>query len=72
MPTYYGVSVDTRMALGEGDGGPHHTERGDHAPTGPNVYEALGLWPHLRVSYLSQRRCLLAPSGYSQTPHTSM
>ena len=52
MPTYCRVSVDTRMALGDGDAGPHHTERGDHTPIGPNVYEALGLSPRLRVSYL--------------------
>ena len=28
-----------------------HTERRDHAPTRPNVYEALNLSPSLRVSY---------------------
>ena len=53
MPTYYGVSVDTQMALGGGDASPHHAERRDHAPTGLNVYEALGLkLPRLRVSHL--------------------
>ena len=52
MPTYYGASVDTRMALGDGDASPHHAERRDHAPTGPNVYEALNLSARLRVSHL--------------------
>ena len=52
MPNYYGVSVDTRMALGDGDAGPHHTERRDHVPSGTNVFEALGLLPRLRVSHL--------------------
>ena len=51
MPTYYGASVDTWVALGSSDAGPYHTERRDHAPTGPNVYEALGLSPRLRVSF---------------------
>ena len=37
MPTYCGTSVDTRMAPGDADVGPHYTERHDHAPTGPNV-----------------------------------
>ena len=49
---YCGVSVDTRMAPGGVDAGPHHTEKHDRAPTGPNVYETLGLSPRLRVSYL--------------------
>ena len=31
MPTYYGTSVDTRVALGDSDAGPYHTERRDHA-----------------------------------------
>ena len=52
MPTYCGTSVDTRMAPGDADVGPHYTERHDRAPTGPNVYETLGLSPRLRVSYL--------------------
>ena len=52
VPAYCGVSVDTRVALGDGDAGPHHVERCDPTPTGPNVYEALGLSPHFRVSYL--------------------
>ena len=52
MSTYYGVSVDTQMALGGGDASPHHAERRDHAPTGLNVYEALGLSARLRVSHL--------------------
>ena len=58
MPAYCGVSVDTRMALGDGDAGPHHAERRDHGTTpahratGLNVYEALGLSPRLRVSHL--------------------
>ena len=52
MPIYCGVSVDTRMALGYDDTSSHHAERRDHAPSGPNVYEALGLSPHLRVSHL--------------------
>ena len=34
---YCGVSVDTQMALGDGDASPHHAERRDHAPSGPNV-----------------------------------
>ena len=34
---YCGVSVDTRIALGDGDTGPRHAERHGHAPTGPNV-----------------------------------
>ena len=33
MPTYCGVSVGTRMALRDGDAGPPHAERHDHAPT---------------------------------------
>ena len=53
MPTYCGVSVDTRMAPGDGDAGPYHTERHNRASTGPNVYETLGLSPRLRVSYLT-------------------
>ena len=52
MPTYCGVSVDTRMVPGDGDAGPHHAERRDHAPTGLNAYETLGLSVRLRVSYL--------------------
>ena len=52
MPTYCGTSVDTRMAPGDADVGPHYTERHDRAPTGLNVYETLGLSPRLRVSYL--------------------
>ena len=52
MPTYGGTSVDTRMAPGDADVGPHYTERHDRAPTGLNVYETLGLSPRLRVSYL--------------------
>ena len=51
MPTYCGTSVDTRMAPGDADVGPHYTERHDRAPTGPNVYETLGLSPRLRVSF---------------------
>ena len=51
MPTYCRTSVDTRVVLGDSDAGPHHTERRDHAPTGPNVHEALGFSPRLRVSY---------------------
>ena len=66
MPTYCGTSVDTRMAPGDADVGPHYTERHDRAPTGPNVYETLGLSPRLRVSY----HRLLAPFGYPQTPHS--
>ena len=31
----------------------HTTLRGDHAPTGPNVYEIRDLSPRLRVSYLT-------------------
>ena len=50
MPTYCGTSVDTRMAPGDADVGPHYTERHDRAPTGLNVYETLGLSPRLRVS----------------------
>ena len=38
MPAYCGTSVDTQVALGGSDAGPYHTERCDHAPTGPNVY----------------------------------
>ena len=52
MPTYYGASVGTQVALGDSGAGPHHTERRDHIPTGPNVSETLGLSPRLRVSYL--------------------
>ena len=52
MPTYCGTSVDTRMAPGDADVGPHYTERHDRAPTGLNVYETLDLSPRLRVSYL--------------------
>ena len=43
MPTYCGTSVDTRMAPGDADVGPHYTERHDRAPTGPNVYETVSL-----------------------------
>ena len=52
MPTYCGTSVDTRMVPGDGDVGPHHTERHNRAPVGPNVYQTLGLSLRLRVSYL--------------------
>ena len=52
MATYYGTSVDTWVALGDSDAGPYHTARRDHAPTGLNVSETLGLSPRLRVSYL--------------------
>ena len=51
MPTYYGASVDTWVALGDSDAGPYHTARRDHAPTGLNVSETLGLSPRLRVSF---------------------
>ena len=33
VPTYCGVSMDTRMALRGGDASRHHAERRDHAPT---------------------------------------
>ena len=49
---YCGVSMDTQMALGDSDASPHHAERRDHAPTGLNVHEALGLSLRLRLSHL--------------------
>ena len=61
VSAYCEVSVDTRMALGDGDAGPRHAERRDQSPTraSPNVYED---------NY--QRRHLPAPSGYPQTLHS--
>ena len=45
MPTYYGVSVETQMALGDGDASPHHAERRD----GLHHAERRGLTAMLRA-----------------------
>ena len=67
MPTYYGTSVGTRVALGDSGAGPHHTERRDHTPTSPDVSETLGLSPRLRVSYLptSSSPCAIRVSTHT-------
>ena len=48
VSTYCGVSVDTRMAPGDADAGPHHSERRDPPPRSERVHETLGLLPRLR------------------------
>ena len=59
MPTYCETSVDTQMAPGDGDVGPHYTERHDRTPT------PVRTWVRTCMRLSVSQSCPIFPNTFS-------